>query len=125
MAFISIIEADRLIDVYEEEAGTLYPFLDINQIKLHARKYYASRKPVSGEVVSVSRLSEEERTLEAYNLHLLRMVMAIASVIEGRGHSELSTRLVDEVQSYIEEGLCMARAHIRGLQVLTLLVCSP
>jgi len=125
MAFVSITEANRLVDVYEEEVGTLYPFLDINEIKLYASRHYASVRPVSDQAVSVSRSSEEERTLEAYDLHLLRMVMAITSVIEGRGHSDLSIRLVDEVQSCIEEGICMVRAHLHGLQVLTLMVCSP
>ena len=122
MSFISVTEANRLIDVYEEETGTLYPFLDISEIKLHANRHYASVRPVSDQEMPVSSSSEEERMLEAYNLHLLRMVMAIASVMEGRSHSELSTRLVDEVQSCVQEEICMGRPHVRGLQVLTLMV---
>lgn len=125
MSFISITEANRLIDVYEEEVGTLYPFLNVDELKLHASRHYTSARPIPGQSVSVSRSSEEERTLEAYDLHLLRMAMAISSVIEGRGHSDLSTRLVDEVQSSIKEGIYMVPAHLRGLQVLTLMVCSP
>ena len=122
MSFISITEANRLIDVYEEEVGTLYPFLNVEELKLHINRHYTFALPVSNQSVSVSRSSEEEKTLEAYDLHLIRMAMAIASVIEGCGHSDLSTRLVDEVQSFIEQGICMVPAHLRGLQVLTLMV---
>lgn len=123
LPLMSFTEMNRLINLYEEEVGTIYPFLDIEHVKCCAQcicHAMGGSRPLS---IDLMLDSDVHRTCES-GVDILKMVIAIALVIEGHGLSEMARRLVGEVERSVDKGITATKADIRGLKVLTLMVCS-
>jgi hypothetical protein len=114
-------EAIRLVETYEEESGTVYPFIDIKSVLSAAEEFYSSAAPNRG--VPAVRGSGDQNMLSGGIVDILKLVIAIALVFEGHGPTRLSLRLLDNVESGFEGRLCGPTVDMLEIQAWTLMVC--
>lgn len=77
-------EALRLCRVYEEEMGIMYPVLDVEELLGQVHVLYGDEG--------------SDGSLEARDVHVLRIVLACALAAEASGGSELAVRLFESVR---------------------------
>jgi hypothetical protein len=118
---ITRTEAVRLIETYEEESGSIYSFLDIKLVSKSAHDFYNTADTLRES--SIPRRSGYENTLSGGILDILKLVIAIALVIEGRGRSALSAKLLGNVESGFDGRLCGPSVDMLEIQAWTLMVC--
>ncbi|KIW33619.1 uncharacterized protein PV07_00455 [Cladophialophora immunda] len=115
---ISQAEALRLIDVYEDECGSVYPLIDIGHLRYFAANFYASanasREPATWRTFQVDQSSKG-------SLHTLEIVLAIGLVIEGGGTTDLASALVDELEAEIDHRPSGVSVDIPFAEILTLM----
>lgn len=99
-------EAMRLVDVYEDECGSVYPLIDIGHLRDFTTQFYdsvtMSTKPATWRTFKLDQASKRD-------FHTLEIVLAIALVIEGHGATHLSSALMDELEGEIDHrpsGVC-------------------
>lgn len=118
---ISQPEALRLIEVYEDECGSAYPFIDIGNLRYFATNFYdradVSRKPATWRAFQVDKTSKR-------SFNTLEMVLAISLMIEGHGSSDLATALVDELEAEIDHRPSGTAVDIPFTEILSLMVCT-
>lgn len=119
---LSFSKADsmRLIDVYEDECGSVYPLIDVENVRQFANRFYdsiaVSINPATWHAFKLDSTSKR-------HFHTLEIVLAIAIAIENRGSTHLSSALMDELEVEIDHrpsGVC---ADIHLAEILTLMVC--
>lgn len=113
-------EAFRLIAVYDEECGSIYPFLDHKLILKTAHDFYNAAE--SCRVPSLHRTTACENKFPDGNLGILKLVVATAVVIENSGPTNLSAQLLDSVESGFERRVCDAQVDILQIQTWTAMV---
>lgn len=123
LSLMSLTEVSRLINLYEDETGSIYPFLDIEQVQSCASNFHHNVGRNGG--ASQEYMSGTETTRGWDNdLDILKIVLAIALAIEGCGFSEMGKKLIGEVEHSIDQGIAAHKADMRGLKVLTLMVST-
>ncbi|KAK5405216.1 hypothetical protein LTR06_008911 [Exophiala xenobiotica] len=120
LSLISLTEVIRLIDLYEEETGTIYPFLDVDQIKACAHRTYASVRSYRNPSVYPTTELEVQKSADD-DVDIMKMAIAIALAIEGHGLSKMGERLAEEVELSVDKGIRLTKPDIRGLKVLALM----
>jgi len=112
-------EAMRLVDVYEDECGSVYPLINIEHLRQFVIQFYdsvtASRKPATWRTFKLDQSSTR-------HFNTLEIVLAIALVIEGRGSTDLSSALMDELEAEIDHRPSGVSADNHLAEILTLMV---
>lgn len=121
LSLMSPTEMNRLINLYEDETGSIYRFLDITQVQSRARNLSDRNRAASRDVLSDPDIHEYWDN----DSDILKMVIAIALAIEGCGYSEMGRKLFGEVQLSIDTGVTATKADIRSLKLLALMVLIP
>ncbi|EXJ86080.1 hypothetical protein A1O1_06449 [Capronia coronata CBS 617.96] len=91
---IDSAEVERLLNVYDEEIGIMYPAVDSERLHKHATVLYkfigASLRTGFGQpgLPGADTFDDEDTTI-------LKMVLAITLTVEGHGRSELGQRFFD------------------------------
>ena len=119
---IGLSETYRVLQVYKEEFNPLYPFLPMDKIHALIPSIYEhiNRQPESGCVCN----ADTQGTLvSTKDIKVLKMVIASSLVLEARGKSSLSQRLVDSVEGGMARGAQLVEVDLQELQVLTMMVC--
>lgn len=113
-------EALRLIDLYEEESGSVYPFLEKALICKAAHAVY--ERPVVRPSSSLHWAPNEENKLSDGVGDILKLVIAIALVIEGQSPCKLSSELLESVESGFHSRVCGATVDVIEIQAWTAMV---
>ena len=115
-------EVVRLLRVYEEEIGIMYPVVDIDKVLKQANSLYkfigASLRTGFGQpsLPGADTFDDEETTV-------LKMILAITLTVEGHGRSELGQRFFDAAKPATDLKLVTA-LDVKSV-VLTVLTVSP
>lgn len=117
---ISFQEARRLVELYEEESGTVYPFIDIQLMLETAQRFYNTTDTI--QISPARRNHADKNKLSGGMLDILKLVIAIASVFEGHGPTVLSRSLLDSVESGFQGRLCGPTIDVLEIQAWTLMV---
>ena len=99
----------------------MYPVLNIENVIQHAtnlfrfmeaavRNGFASETPPSNQGIKDN------------NSNILKMVLAVAMIVEGGGESEVGTRLYESVKDHADTILHREGVELRGLPLLVLVV---
>lgn len=116
---ISQSEALRLIDLYEDECGSVYPLIDIELIRDFTTQFYdgvtASQTPATWRTFKLDQSSKRQ-------FNLLEIILAIALVVEGHGSTDLSCALMDELEAEIDHRPSGVSADTSLAEILTLMV---
>ena len=117
---VDLDQAMRLFGLYEEQMGVLTPMLDIEQVMVNAKLFFGSTEP-AGRVGPANGYPPNSRALSNDDIHTLRLVLAVALIIEGGGRSELGQALFESARKAVESRL-WEPVEIKGLIHLALVV---
>ena len=113
-------EMVRLCRVYEEEMGIMYPVLNIERLIIHGTNLYefidaAIRSGLANPSAPGQGINDEQSCV-------LKMVLAISTVLEGSGQSEIGFRLFESVKEAADRALHSEVIEIKSLPFLVLVV---
>ncbi|KAI1616941.1 fungal-specific transcription factor domain-containing protein [Exophiala viscosa] len=100
-------EVIRLLRVYEEEIGIMYPVVDIEKVIKHADSLYkfiqASLRAGFGNLAlpGADAIDDEETTV-------LKMILAVTMTVEGHGRSDFGQRFFDAAKPAVDLKLVTA-----------------
>lgn len=97
-------EVLRLLSVYEEEIGIMYPFVDIKKVSDQANLLYTFMEAAIRTGFAQRGFPGSDGLLDD-NTNLLKMILAITLVVEGNGQSGLGHRLFMSVKPVVESKL--------------------
>ncbi len=117
---VDLDEALRLCGLYEVEMGMLTPMLDIEQVMRNAKLLFGSTES-AGRGGHTNGYQPSSKGLSSDDIYILRLVLAVALIIEGGGQSELGTSLFDSARKVVESRL-WEPVEIKGLIQLALVV---
>ena len=112
-------EMVRLCHVYEEEMGLMYPVLDIEQVIINGTNLYNFIKAATRTGLADQ---SNPKGISDIQSCILKMVLAISTVVEGDGRSEIGYRLFESVKGVADRSLHSETIDIRSLPFLTLIV---
>ncbi|KAF5696159.1 hypothetical protein FGLOB1_13731 [Fusarium globosum] len=104
LASLGIAEVQRLLDIYNEEIQSVYPFIDVNEL--------------STKAVSVFQ-TPQENTLK--DLQAIKLAVATSVAIEAQGLNNISKRLIDDVEPVICSVSGEAFIDLQELQLMIML----
>lgn len=113
-------EAIRLIHVWQDEMGTMYPIVDIDGLVRHTGMLFtfmeAARRSrlMEGSMPGADAIYDDQT-------NLLKLIVAVALTLEGSGKSELGKKMWESVRTSVEAQLFDA-PDLKGLQMLALAV---
>lgn len=111
-------EIIRLCRVYEEEMGIMYPVADIEQVIAHG----ANLHEFVDAAMSTGFPNPNSKEIVDGQSCVLKMVLAISTVVEGDGRSEIGYRLFESVKGAADKSLHSETIEIKSLPFLVLVV---
>lgn len=124
---ISQPEMTRLIQIYEDECGLLYPLVDIKETRSIAERFCTEAAELfcfqNWRAIEIDGSSKE-------SLQRLMVILSIAAVIEGSQSFAFAAALIDEIEAAIDHRPCGVPCNIHLIELLTLMVgwntvCTP
>ena len=116
-------EAIRLCRVYEEEMGIMYPIIDMEEIVTQANLLFTFTEAAARSGLMNRAMSGPDR-LANNDIDILKMVLALALIVEGEGQSDLGRMLYESCREAFERRLS-GPVEIKGLILLVLVVWTP
>lgn len=113
-------EALRLVSVWHEEMGLMYPLLDIDKVSRHAEMLFSFVEAASRAGLMQGGLPGAD-AIEDESTSILKILLATALTLEGNGKSPLGEKLFDNIHKVLERTLSDP-VDLRSIQTLTLAV---
>ena len=117
---VDLDEALRLCGLYEEEMGVLTPMLNIEEVILNVKLFFGSTES-TGRGGPQNGYASGSRGLSSDDIYTVRLVLAVALIIEGGGRSDLGKALFDSARKAVESRM-WEPVSIKGLIHLALVV---
>jgi hypothetical protein len=120
---ISKQEALRLVHVWHEEQGIMYPFLDMDKVLRYAEMLFtfveaAARSGLmQGAMPGADAIYDDQTSV-------LKLVLAITLIMEGGGKDPLGEKLFENVQRVIER-IMSEPVSLHSISLLALAVSFP
>ena len=115
-------EALRLVQVYEDTVGVMYPCVDLDGVRAYVREYYQDSTTQSSLELSRQTTSDQD-WFSARDVQVLKILLATALLVESHGRSERAAQLADSVEDRFASRLKIAEVDMKEILILTLLVC--
>lgn len=116
-------EAIRLCRVYEEEMGIMYPIIDMERTINQANTLFTFTEAAARTGLVNPAMSGPDH-LANNDVNILKMVLAMALIVEGEGQSDLGRMLYESCREAFE-GRLSGPVEIKGLILLVLVVRIP
>ncbi|TEA14140.1 putative transcriptional regulatory protein [Colletotrichum sidae] len=113
---MSLEEIVRLLEVFEEEVETVYPFLDTRELVLRAAEIRAFVEDAPDRVPAA-----DARAVDLKDVILAKLAIAISIVIESHGKNHLSNNLVEPIKHLIYQLSIDAEADLKVIQIMTII----
>lgn len=119
---VSETEAMRLVKTYEDEMHEMYPFVSLPQLRMHIKSVYRvmaaflKHSFVMLDMPGADAISDEDT-------NALKLVMAVALTVEGKGESDVGRRLFECVQPHVD-ALLLGNPGVKAIRILVLVVCD-
>lgn len=116
-------EIMRLIQVYEDTFGTVYPCLDIEIVKCEAvSRWKREARMRQNAAVNVVYYDSKDYASFDRNLEILKVVLAIALVYESNGYSAEAAQLMSSVEEAMYKRMNIVEVDLKELLIFTLMV---
>lgn len=115
-------EAIRLIHLWHEEMGLMYPFLDIDKVIRYAEMLFAFVEAAARSGLMQGALPGADAIMDDQT-SILKLMLAIALVLEGNGKDPLGEKLFNNVHKVVEKALSDP-VDLRSIHLLTMTVSS-
>ena len=115
-------EALRLVHVWHDEMGVMYPILEIDKVLHYTEMLYtfveaaARQGLMQGAAPGPDAIMDEQTSI-------MKLVLAITLVLEGGGEDALGEKLFDNVHKVVERTLSEP-VGLHGINLLALTVCT-
>ncbi|KAL2788526.1 hypothetical protein BJX66DRAFT_254420 [Aspergillus keveii] len=110
-------EALRLVDVYENNVGLMYPCIDLDSVRSYVDEYYKD----SGRVGPTPPGMSDQDWFFARDAEVLKIILATALLAESHGRSERAALLADNVEDRFAARVKIPEVDMKELLILTLL----
>ncbi|EED18579.1 fungal specific transcription factor, putative [Talaromyces stipitatus ATCC 10500] len=119
---LSLGEADalRLVDVYEEAVGLMYPVVDLKSIREYIIDYYSQHSNDSANDICPPQNGNEVWWFSARDTEVLKIVLALALISESPGQSELGNILA----SSVEDTFAQTRTQVPEVDMKELIILA-
>ncbi|KAL4809887.1 fungal-specific transcription factor domain-containing protein, partial [Aspergillus unguis] len=108
-------EALRLITVYENNVGLIYPCIDLDSVRNYVEDYFKEIR--SGPTPEVT----DQNWFFARDAEVLKILLATALLAESHGRSERAAFLADSVENRFASRFKVPEVDMKELLILTLL----
>lgn len=109
------LEALRLVQVYENTVGLMYPCVDLDSVRKYVVDFYQLGYPDTPA-------SSDQDWFFARDTEVLKIILAIALLAESHGRSERAAQLADSVEDQFASRLKIAEVDMKEVLILTLVV---
>ena len=117
---ISKHEALRLVHVWHEEQGVMYPILEIEKVLRYTEMLFSFVEAAARSGLMQSALPGADAIMDDQT-SALKLILAITLVLEGRGKDPLGEKLFDNVHKVVEKTLSEP-VRLQGINLLALTV---
>jgi hypothetical protein len=115
-------DAIRLINVWHEEMGMMYPFMDIEKVVQYAEMLFAFVEAAARSGLMQGGRPGADAIMDSRTTNL-KLVLAIALILEGNGKDPLGERLFNNVHNLVEKTVSNP-VDLQGINLLILTVRS-
>lgn len=123
---LGLDDALRLVQVYEDLVGVMYPCVDIDSVRAYVHEYYRSHDTILTDATeSQDRASTDQDWFFARDIQVLKLILATALLAESHGRSEAAAQLADSVEDRFATRFKVAEVDMKEILIMTLLVCVP
>lgn len=119
LGWLGVTEALRLVTVYENTVGLMYPCVDLDSVRAYVAEYYRTE----GRPGPTSPVAMDQDWFFARDVEVLKVILATALLAESHGRSERAAFLADSVEDRFAGRVKIAEVDMKELLILTLLVC--
>lgn len=113
-------EAMRLIHLYQDDMHTMYPLVSIPELTAYVNKLFTFMEAAQRTGLMMRALPGAD-AIDDEETNVLKLVMAIAMVLEGSGRSDLGRTMYAYVQPSVD-ALLLGDTGLRSVQLLALTV---
>ncbi|PLB53521.1 fungal-specific transcription factor domain protein [Aspergillus steynii IBT 23096] len=114
---LGLTEALRLVTVYENTVGLMYPCVDLDSVRAYVAEYYRTE----GRPGPNSPATMDQDWFFARDVEVLKVILATALLAESHGRSERAAFLADSVEDRFAGRVKIAEVDMKELLILTLL----
>ena len=114
-------EAIRLIHVWQDEMGCMYPVVEVQKMLQHTKLLYTFMDAARRTGLMAASLPGADAIYDDQT-RMLKLVLAVALTLEGSGKSDMGKRLFETTRQTLEDQF-FAPADIRAVRMLCLAVC--
>ncbi|KAL5333526.1 hypothetical protein BJX70DRAFT_60676 [Aspergillus crustosus] len=110
-------EALRLVTVYENNVGLMYPCIDLDSLRNYVNDYYNNK----GRPAVVPSGMVDQDWFFARDAEVLKILLATALLVESHGRSERAALLADSVENQFATRVHVPEVDMKELLILALL----
>lgn len=122
---LSETDALKLVDIYEDAIGMMYPIVDLKSIRRYIVDYYRQRQNGSVDNLNTPQNGDEDWWFSARDAEILKIVLAIALISESHGRSDLGDVLAANVENtFASTRTQVPEVDMKELIILALVVCT-
>ncbi|KAF2472177.1 uncharacterized protein BDR25DRAFT_284704 [Lindgomyces ingoldianus] len=111
-------EAIRLVHVWHEEMGMMYPFMDISKVVRYTEMLFSFVEAATRSGLMQGGLPGADAIMDAQT-SILKLILATALILEGYGKNPLGEKLFENVHKVIERTL-LEPVDLKGINMLAL-----
>lgn len=120
---LGLDDALRLVQVYEDLVGVMYPCVDIDSVRGYVHEYYRSHDTILTDATdSLDKGSTDQDWFFARDIQVLKLILATALLAESHGRSEAAAQLADSVEDRFASRFKVAEVDMKEILIMTLLV---
>ncbi|KAL6238307.1 hypothetical protein BDW75DRAFT_34019 [Aspergillus navahoensis] len=110
-------EALRLVTVYENNVGVMYPCIDLDSVRSYVHDYYKDGNGLGPTPPGIT----DQDWFFARDVEVLKILLATALLAESHGRSERAALLADSVEDRFATRVKIPEVDMKELLILTLL----
>lgn len=118
---LGLEETLRLVQVYEDTVGIMYPCVDLASLRTYVVEYYHSQTSTIDKSSARRPSRTDEDWFHARDIQVLNILLATALLVESHGQSERAAQLADSVEDRFASRLKVAQVDMKECLILTLL----
>ncbi|KAJ5646207.1 hypothetical protein N7490_002579 [Penicillium lividum] len=111
----------RLVQVYEDTVGIMYPCVDLASLRTYVVEFHHRYDPVIDRASGPAPRASDQDWFHARDIQVLKILLATALLVESHGRSELAAQLADSVEDRFASRLKVAEVDMKEILILTLL----
>lgn len=119
---LGLEEILRLVQVYEDTVGIMYPCVDLASVRTYVVEFHHTYHPAIDRTSGPTPAPSDQDWFHARDIQVLKILLATALLVESHGRSERAAQLADSVEDRFASRLKIAEVDMKETLILTLLV---